>query len=149
MEKDKCFLLIIVLLACSCFSAEAGERYKYTYQLAERPDPFAPFFRKPKPVPDIKVPLLPPPKIGDVPFEPGQLKLTAVVFSRNQWIAVVEDVTGKGYFVNKGTTIGSYGTVKNIEAGQMLVEESYQNPYNENKAVVKNTILRLQQKGDR
>ena len=60
---------------------------------------------------------------------------------------MVEDVTGKGYFLEKGTPIGSYGTVKHIEAGQVLIEESYQNPLL--KTVIKKTALRLQQKGDR
>ncbi|CAK8712977.1 hypothetical protein GCAAIG_02300 [Candidatus Electronema halotolerans] len=57
-------------------------------------------------------------------FEPGQLKLVAVMDTPDGKIAMAEDVTGKGYMLQKDMPIGAYGQIIDIESGQVVIDET-------------------------
>ena len=139
---------VIVLLFFTSASLDAAELGKYEYQMDNRPDPFFPFIQSQTGVRPSVNPQQPEGAKNqnpDVPLEPGQIKIVAVIFSRENWTAVAEDVTGRGYFLKVGTTVGSYGVVKKIGIKQVLIEETYTTP----RLIVKKIALRLQQEGNR
>lgn len=58
----------------------------------------------------------------------SQLKLTAIIRAPNGNCAMVEDATGKGYVVKKGTYIGlNSGRVTKIDKDRIVVEEEIEN----------------------
>ncbi|MBL0712928.1 MAG: pilus assembly protein PilP, partial [Desulfosarcina sp.] len=89
-------------------------------------DPFKPLFKEePKP----KEEKLARPKKPERPRTPlekldlGQLKLTAIVFSKKRPRAMVEEATGKGYVVEIGTPIGiERGQVTDITRDRIVIE---------------------------
>ena len=56
-------------------------------------------------------------------FEPGQLNLVAILFSGKKALAMVQDSTGKGYIIKKGTKIGRRGQVAEIIPNAVVVKE--------------------------
>ncbi|MBT8341783.1 MAG: hypothetical protein HKP58_07455 [Desulfatitalea sp.] len=73
----------------------------------------------------------------------GQLKLTAVIRAPSGNRALVEDATGKGYVVKKGTYIGlNSGQVVEIEANRVLVEEEIEDVMGQLR--INNAELKLQ-----
>ncbi len=107
---------------------EIGGQAKETfeYQLEGRPDPFAPFITDQSAkqklgndeIVEEDVELT-----GMRQFEPGQLTLVAILSSGNRRLAMVEDVTGRGYIINEGMAIGRRGVVSRIENEQVTVLE--------------------------
>jgi len=100
----------------------------YEYILEGRADPFVPFLSKkasttaqlnPDEIMDEDIELS-----GMRQFEPGQLTLVAVLEASSKKIAMVEDVTGKGYMLNEGTAIGRRGIVTKIDLQQVLITET-------------------------
>ena len=98
----------------------------FEYQLEGRPDPFRPFIQ-----PKVATTLATDEIIEDDAvltgmqlFEPGQLKLVAVMFAGGDKIAMVEDVTGKGYVINEGVLIGIRGVVSQITPGKVIITET-------------------------
>ncbi|MCW5200510.1 hypothetical protein VU07_01650 [Desulfobulbus sp. F4] len=139
----------VILLTVFCLAAEAADRlpkYNYTYQQRNRPDPFLSFLDGSKIMqPDL--PLDPPRKRGGLSFEPGQLKLVGIVFMPDgQKKAVAEDVAGKGYFLYEGLPIGKYGTVKKLNNGQVVIEESWRTT--SGRLIAKETVMRLKTEGE-
>ena len=60
----------------------------------------------------------------------SQLQLVGVIRSPNGNKALVEDATGKGYVVTKGTSIGTrYGNIVEILADRIIVAEEVENIY--------------------
>lgn len=58
----------------------------------------------------------------------SQLKVTAIIRSASGNRALVEDATGKGYVVQRGTYIGlNAGRVTEIDKGRIVVEEEIEN----------------------
>jgi type IV pilus assembly protein PilP len=100
---------------------EAEKEEVYSYSPSGKPDPFKPFlqltpFREPR-----SAPLTPLQK-----YEISQLKLVAVLFTPEGNIGLVEDATGKGYFVKKGTLVGKNdGKVTKILNDRVIVEEIF------------------------
>lgn len=99
----------------------------YEYQIEGRPDPFIPFFTG-----ETKTePTLDPNEIVDSSvnlsgmqlFEPGQLTLVALLQAKGTYVAMVEDVTGRGYIIEKGIKIGRRGIVKAILPNSVIIEE--------------------------
>lgn len=101
--------------------ADASPRYDPT----GKPDPFEPLFKE---APSVAVaetkakrrrPLTPLEKI-----DLSQLKLVGVIRGESGNRALVEDATGKGYIVSKGTYIGIHGgRVIEIEKKSAVIEE--------------------------
>jgi type IV pilus assembly protein PilP len=97
-------------------------------------DPFAPLFKdepdkkeKPGPKPDeedsetqeVRAPLTPLEKL-----DLGQLKLVGIIRSESGNKAMVEEASGKGYIIVKGTYIGIHsGKVVDILADRVIIEE--------------------------
>jgi type IV pilus assembly protein PilP len=103
----------------------------YSYDPKGKIDPFEPLFKekvKPK-APAAKkaekrqrVPRTPLEKI-----DLSQLKLSAVIQAPSGNKALVEEASGKGYVVTKGTNIGiNWGKVVEIQLDRIIVEEEVQ-----------------------
>ncbi len=95
----------------------------YQYQLTGRADPFKPFIApktvNPNDLVDDNKELT-----GMQLFEPGQLSLVAIMDTPSGRIAMVEDVTKKGYMLRKGILIGRNGEVTEIMKDQVVVTET-------------------------
>ena len=73
----------------------------------------------------------------------SQLKLSAIMRTPEGNSAIVEDATGKGYVVKKGTYIGlNSGQVVDINRDRILIEEEIENVMGELKIV--NIEMKLQ-----
>ncbi|HSB03880.1 MAG TPA: pilus assembly protein PilP [Thermodesulfobacteriota bacterium] len=101
---------------------EAEQEEVYAYNPSGKPDPFKPFLQL-TPVREVSrsVPLTPLQR-----FEISQLKLVAILSAPDGNIGLVEDATGKGYFIKKGTLIGKNdGKVAKILPDRVIVEEVF------------------------
>jgi type IV pilus assembly protein PilP len=104
---------------------------QFSYDPADKIDPFEPVFGMDEP----KIPVdasgqEAPGRKKRVPRSPiemvdlSQLKLTAVILAPSGNIAMVEDASGKGYVVKKGTYIGDReGRVTDILPDRLIVTE--------------------------
>ena len=123
----------------------------FKYVLEGRPDPFMPFIT---PKAATTKPQLNPDEIVDEnvkltgmrQFEPGQLKLVAVLQSGKQRIAMVEDVTGKGYILRVGMPIGRRGVVSEILPQQVIITETART--RAGKELVNTVVMRLNKEGE-
>jgi len=107
---------------------EKKEEAEYSYNPAGKPDPFKPFIQLAS-TRGTRTALTPLQK-----FDISQLKLVAIISAPGGNIALVEDVTGKGYFLKKGTWIGKNdGKVTKILKDKVIVEEVYQDIFGQTK----------------
>ena len=122
---------------------EGQKEEVYSYNPAGKPDPFKPFLlltpvREPR-----TAPLTPLQK-----YEISQLKLVAILSSREGNTALVEDATGKGYFVKKGTLIGKNdGKVAKILKDRVIIEEIYLDVLGQRKANEAVLLLQRSEEG--
>ena len=79
-------------------------------------------------------------------FEPGQLKLVALLVMKSKYFAMVEDSTGKGYPLTKGTKIGKRGVVVDITPNKVLIEETAET--RAGKKIVTPITMVLKKEGD-
>lgn len=101
---------------------EKKEAVEYSYNPAGKPDPFKPFIQLTPVRRGSGGPLTPLQK-----FDVSQLKLVAIISTPEGNIALVEDATGKGYFLKKGTLVGKNdGKVTKILKDKVIIEEVYQ-----------------------
>ena len=99
--------------------------HQFDYKFEDRPDPFLPFFDDKEPPPGERI-IDPNQILTELQkFEPGQLKLVAVLGFKDKNIAMLEDVTGKGHLAEEGMGIGRHGIVTSIEPDVLLVTETY------------------------
>lgn len=104
----------------------AGEEDKI--EEGERIDPFSPLFREEKaPVLQTMSPKKPERRIPLTPLEKvalSQLTLVGIVQSPDGNLALVEEATGKGYVVRRGTYIGvNSGQIVDIQKDRLIIEE--------------------------
>ena len=104
--------------------------HQFDYKFEARPDPFLPFFNSKKP-PEEKISAEKKNTTDEVltelrKFEPGQLRLVAVMAFKDKNIAMLEDVTGEGYLAEQGTLIGRHGIVSSVKDDLLLVTETYE-----------------------
>ena len=117
------------------------------YDPKGRFDPFEPLF-KDEPVAQVATTSKSKHKkrVPQTPLERvalSQLKLSAIMRTARGNSAVVEDATGKGYVIRKGTYIGlNSGQVTQIDRDRVVVEEEIENVMGE--LVIQNTELKLQ-----
>ena len=125
------------------------DKQGFEYVLEGRPDPFVPFISKkaatskldPNEIIDEEVELT-----GMRQFEPGQLRLVAILETPQKKIAMVEDVTGRGYTIGEGTPIGRRGVVSRITRQQVIITETAHTRAGKE---IKNTIvMRLNKEGE-
>lgn len=141
-KKFFCVWSLLCTLAGHVSAAECADLKAYQWQI--RPDPFQSFLSMQPPFdPPIELPKRP----DAIPLEPGQLKLTAVIFTETGQAAVAEDVAGKGYVLREGTLVGKYGVVRKIENGQIVIDESFTTK--SGRIVAKETVMRLKQEGEK
>jgi type IV pilus assembly protein PilP len=99
---------------------EPEKEESYTYNPSGKPDPFKSFLQFTS-VQSRSVPLTPLQK-----YEFSQIKLVAILLTPEGNIGLVEDATGKGFFVTRGTLIGKNdGKVAKILDDRMLIEEVF------------------------
>lgn len=96
----------------------------YKYVFANRPDPFKPFLSKRTVRQDVGIVKSELPLTGMRRFEPGQLKLVAILGTSRKRVAMVEDVAGQGYIINEGTEIGRHGVITNIQDNEVTIKET-------------------------
>lgn len=117
--------------------------HQFDYKFEDRPDPFLPFFDDKEPPPEEKK-IDPNQILTELQkFEPGQLKLVAVLGFKDKNIAMLEDVTGKGHLAEQGMGIGRHGIVTSIEPDVLLVTETYETTTG--RKVVNKISLHMQQ----
>ncbi len=121
----------------------------FTYELEGRPDPFLPFITEKTTTNEITDEIIEVEEelTGMRRFEPGQLKLVAVMYSGTGRLAMVEDVTGKGYVLHEGTEIGKRGVVEEIRARELIIKETSRT--RSGKEIVNFITMRLQKEGDK
>jgi type IV pilus assembly protein PilP len=108
---------------------EKREEVEYAYNPAGKPDPFKPFIQLTPAKGSRGGPLTPLQK-----YEISQLKLVAIISTPEGNVALVEDATGKGYFLKKGTWVGKNdGKVTKILKDKVIVEEVYQDIFGQTK----------------
>ena len=130
-------------------SHEVREVDKFKYKSNDRPDPFLPFLTigDSRPSGGKELPL--PGKrelTGMQLFEPGQLRLVALLGIGNKNVAMVEDVAGKGYRLDKNMLIGKYGIINRVTDEQVEITETYTTTTG--RIVIKEIIMRLKKEGD-
>lgn len=109
--------------------SEKKEEAEYSYNPAGKPDPFKPFIQLTPVRGASRTPLTPLQK-----FDISQLKLVAIISTPEGNIAMVEDATGKGYFLKQGTWIGKNdGKVTKILKDKVIIEEVYQDIFGQTK----------------
>lgn len=118
-----------------------------TYNPEGKSDPFEPLFKEEPEPPQMEASDGTRTKrIPQTPLERvalSQIKLSAIMRSSAGNRALVEDATGKGYVIKKGTYIGlNAGQVILIEKDRVIIEEEIENLMGE--LIVKNTELKLQ-----
>jgi type IV pilus assembly protein PilP len=121
----------------------------FSYQVDGRPDPFRPFISAIKAVNEINMDEIVENEetlTGMQLFEPGQLKLVAIVLEDKTELAMVEDASGQGYAIHPGMKIGRKGVVTAIAANQVIIEETSIN--RAGKQLTKNTVMHLKKKGE-
>jgi len=121
---------------------QAVDEWEYVFE--DRPDPFLPFIEPSvatKNIPEEEDVVL----TGMQIFEPGQLTLVAVMSSAKGNVAMVEDVTGKGYVLNEGMLIGRHGIVSQINMNQVNITETRTVAGQD---VVTPVVMRLNKEGD-
>jgi type IV pilus assembly protein PilP len=101
----------------------SGQTPPFIYDRA-RPDPFFPFLTQEiiKAEAKAKSELT-----GTRKFEPGQLILVAIVSSKRGPVAMVQDSSGIGYVLRKGTRVGETGKVIHIDQNKVVIEQSLEN----------------------
>jgi len=109
---------------------EKKEEVEYSYNPAGKPDPFKPFIQlTPVREGSRTGPLTPLQK-----YDISQLKLVAIISTPEGNVALIEDATGKGYFLKKGTWIGKNdGKVTKILKDKVIIEEVYQDIFGQTK----------------
>jgi type IV pilus assembly protein PilP len=107
---------------------QVGKQLTYFYDPKGKPDPFQPLFATEVQLPPAKKkkgkekkrpPLTPLQRI-----DLSQLKLVGIIVSPTGNNALVEEPSGKGYVIAKGTYLGTnFGRVKQILNDRVIVEE--------------------------
>ncbi len=57
-------------------------------------------------------------------FEPGQLRLVAVMGVQGSIIAMAEDMAGKGYVLKEKMLIGRHGQIVQIADSKVIIKET-------------------------
>lgn len=129
---------------------ESSSSKTFFYELEGRSDPFVPFLT---PKATSATPLDPNEIIDEETiltgmqlFEPGQLKLAAVLVAKGEPMALVEDVTGKGYILREGIPIGRRGVVDEIFASEVKIIETAKT--RAGKEILTTITMKLKKEGD-
>ena len=94
--------------------AEGG----FVYVRENRSDPFVPFIQERVSVTEMPVEEL----SGMQKFEPGQLKVVAIMLSPVDKFAMVQDSNNQGYIIREGILLGRTGVVEAIVQNKVIVK---------------------------
>ena len=101
-----------------------GRGSSFVYERFDRSDPFMPFLREKsvaktqdEEIDDYGE------LVGMQKFEPGQLRVVAILQTATGPMAMVEDSTGKGYVVSPGIKLGKNGVIEEITDNMILVKQ--------------------------
>jgi Tfp pilus assembly protein PilP len=126
----------------------------FVYLLDNRPDPFVPFITEKATTTQAAVNVNmneivedTSPLTGMQLFEPGQLKLVALVNRGGENIAMVEDFTGKGYILTEGIKIGRRGVITEIAPNVVRIEETAVT--RAGKKIISEVVMTLKKEGDK
>lgn len=121
-----------------------GEKEGFVYRTEGRPDPFLPFITEQRlqAEQESEEKLL----AGMQLFEPGQLTLVGIVNTEREAMAMVQDSSGKGYVVRRGTKLGRHGVVVDIAANEVSIRELLSVNSMANKKTYKTTKMVLKKK---
>jgi len=109
----------------------------YVYDPTGKPDPFRPFILEIKGPPPVIKPLQPLQR-----YEISQLKLVGIIWMPETPRAMLEDATGKGFIVSKGSLVGKNdGKVTEIFQDEVIITEKSTDILGETK--IKDIKLRL------
>ena len=110
----------------------------YVYDSTGKPDPFRPFILEAsRPKEAAKKPLHPLQQ-----YDLSQLNLVGIIWQVQDPRAILQDSTGKGYIVTKGTLVGKNdGIVSEISESEVVVTEKYTNALGETN--IKNISIAL------
>jgi len=120
----------------------------FSYQIKGRPDPFSPFISE-KTASTLNMDEIVENEetlTGMQLFEPGQLKLVAIVFEENAELAMVEDSSGQGYALRPGMKIGKKGIITTIDPNQVIIEET--SVTRAGHILTNNVVMLLKKKGE-
>jgi type IV pilus assembly protein PilP len=123
------------------------------YDPTGKPDPFEPLF-----APEVEFERVTPAREKTrkkrPPLTPlqridlSQLKLAGIIVSPVGNKALIEEPSGKGYIISRGTYVGTnFGRIKRILGDRIIVEEEVEDILS-GKTKLKTTELRLQQKAE-
>ncbi len=118
-----------------------------SYNPKGRFDPFEPLFKEePQAIEEVGKKGQRHKRVPQTPLERialSQLKLSAIIRAASGNCGLVEDATGKGYVIEKGTYIGlNSGKVVRIEPDRVVIEEEVESILGN--LVIQNTELKLQ-----
>ncbi len=88
----------------------------YRYNPANKPDPFKPFLVKEESAPKK---YLSPLQMLDL----NAIRLVGITDTPQGKLAIIQDSTGRGYFVRVGSKIGSSGVVVKIDNNALYIQE--------------------------
>lgn len=106
---------------------DPSAKIPFEYRLENRPDPFVPFITEKAASANVNMDEIVEsgePLTGMQLFEPGQLTVVAMVKTEKEYLAMVQDFTGKGYVLSEGMKIGRHGVVKSFTPQSVIVEET-------------------------
>jgi len=135
--------------ATSPLVAATGIVAPFEYQLENRADPFVPFITEKAATSSVDMNEIVEdnkPLTGMQLFEPGQLTLVATLRKDVGDVAMVEDFTGKGYVLLKGTKIGKRGVVKEIDPNAVTIEETAVT--RAGKEIITKVVMTLKKEGE-
>ena len=106
-----------------------------SYDAIGKIDPFEPLFReKPESVKKSKRKKKRIPRTPLERIDLSQLKLVGIILASSGNRALVEESSGKGYVIKKGTYIGmNSGKVVNIKKEKVVVEEEFEDVFGKTK----------------
>jgi type IV pilus assembly protein PilP len=124
--------------------AAVKDESEYRYDPTGKPDPFKPFIQlAPARMSTRTTPLTPLER-----YDLNQLKLVAIIATPGGNMGLVEDSSGKGYFLKKGTSIGkNEGKVTRILSDRVIVEETFQDVLGQTKVNEVSLILHKIEEG--
>jgi len=130
-------------------AAVTKETEVFEYILGDRPDPFVPFITEKAATASVNMDEIIEKDVtltGMQLFEPGQLTLVALLRYSQKNFAMVQDFTGKGYMITKGTKIGRKGVVKEIASNTVTIEETAET--RAGKKIVTKVVMLLKKEGE-
>jgi Tfp pilus assembly protein PilP len=115
----------------------------YTYNPTGKRDPFKPFITLGPKKPIATARLTPLQR-----YEVSELRLVGILRGPAGYRALVEDASGKGFIITKGTLIGrGNGRVKEIHDNRVIIEETYKDIFGQVKRRKISVPLRKPEEG--